>query len=508
MTLVKNGMNALDTQAIAVCLILGIGLWIIIANFWSWYRLSHIPGPRLASVSYAWVGYNTIKGLNYEAYQGLRAYGSLVRVGPNSLVSDDPDVFRRMSGIKSSYRRDTWYLATKFTYDMDTTFSIIDTAEHDKLKAKIIGGYSSRENPDLEASVDSQVLRLVDLIRRKYLSKGEDLCVADFAHLSRCFTMDVITRLGHGKPFGYLDEGDDIYGWLANVDKIQALMVSSMDIPWLRRITFSYIGLLLLGPKSTDRTGVGKVMGITKDLIVKRFNNEGPDTPDMFNGLIHRGVSQRELEAEALVQLIAGSDTTASTIQSTMLHIMTTPSVYGRLKTEIKQAVEQGKVSSPISQSEALRLPYLQAVIWEGYRIRNPVPYGQYKVVPPEGDTIDGLFVPGGTAVGHNTAALTRRKDIFGADVDIFRPERFLECSPEQKLAMDRALDITFGGGRWMCAGKSVAVMELNKVFFELLREFDFQLVNPVSPWAEQSYLINCHRDMFVKIAEPVPLNS
>jgi len=183
---------------------------------------------------------------------------------------------------------------------------------------------------------------------------------------------------------------------------------------------------------------------------------------------MRHGLTREELESEAMLQINAGADTTASTIRGTLMSIVTTPRVYQRLKAEIATAIEEKAVSSPIKHSEALKLPYLQAVIWEGYRLRPPVPYGHYKLVPPGGDTLNGLFIPGGTAIGHNTLALTRREDVFGRDVEVFRPERFLDCSEAQKLEMDRALDITFGGGRWTCAGKSVAIMELNKIFFEV----------------------------------------
>lgn len=100
--------------------------------------------------------------------------------------------------------------------------------------------------------------------------------------------------------------------------------------------------------------------------------------------------------------------------------------------------------------------------------MRPPAPYGHYKVVPPGGDTLGGIFVPGGTAIGHNSMALMRRKDIFGEDAAFFRPERFLEANETQRLEMDRTIDIHFGTGRWMCAGKSVAYTELYKIYFEV----------------------------------------
>lgn len=35
-------------------------------------------------------------------------------------------------------------------------------------------------------------------------------------------------------------------------------------------------------------------------------------------------------------------------------------------------------------------------------------------------------------------------------------------------MEMERAIDIAFGHGRWMCAGKRIAFMELSKVLFEV----------------------------------------
>ena len=154
------------------------------------------------------------------------------------------------------------------------------------------------------------------------------------------------------------------------------------------------------------------------------------------------------------------------------MYLSTSPHAYMRLKNEISDALSRGVVSPDraISFAQAQKLPYLQAVIWEGFRMCCPVNIGHYKVVPPGGDTVAGTSLPGGTAVGHNSLALTRNTKVFGENVHVFRPERFLEpeCDDETRVNRLRALDIVFGGGRWMCSGKTVALFELNKVTFEV----------------------------------------
>lgn len=180
------------------------------------------------------------------------------------------------------------------------------------------------------------------------------------------------------------------------------------------------------------------------------------------------GLSQLECEVEILFMFIAGSDTTAAAMKITMLHILSTPRVYGRLKAEISTALRAGRASSPITIAEARELPYLQAVIYEGLRIRPVTMAALAKQVPPGGDTVDGVFIPGGTSIGTNGSALLRDRDMFGPDADVFRPERFLGIAEADLVELRRNVELTFGYGRWMCAGKPIALMELNKVYFEV----------------------------------------
>jgi cytochrome P450 len=80
------------------------------------------------------------------------------------------------------------------------------------------------------------------------------------------------------------------------------------------------------------------------------------------------------------------------------------------------------------------------AVIHEALRIHPNTGLILERVVPTEGAIIDNHALPGGTIVGVNSWVLHRNLDIFGLDVDVFRPERWLE-SPEQKvLEMKRYL--------------------------------------------------------------------
>lgn len=100
--------------------------------------------------------------------------------------------------------------------------------------------------------------------------------------------------------------------------------------------------------------------------------------------------------------------------------------------------------------------------------MRPPAPSMFPKSVPKGGDTINGKFVPEGTAIGMNTPSMMRSFKGFGPDRDMFQPERFSEASEQERIRMERTIDLLFGYCRWMCAGKPVALMELNKLVFEV----------------------------------------
>lgn len=87
----------------------------------------------------------------------------------------------------------------------------------------------------------------------------------------------------------------------------------------------------------------------------------------------------------------------------------------------------------------------------------------------PNGDYVEGRFIPPGTRVAHSIWAVTHDVTVFGRDADIFRPERWIEADPATtRIKMQKQTELVFGYGRWGCAGKTIAFIELNKVFVEV----------------------------------------
>jgi hypothetical protein len=168
-----------------------------------------------------------------------------------------------------------------------------------------------------------------------------------------------------------------------------------------------------------------------------------------------------------------------------MLFVMSNVQIYKSLQAEIDSFTPRDSI---ISDEEAKGLPYLQAVIKEGARMWPPATGLMSKLAPPEGDTFNGVFIPGGTEIGQCAWSIFRSKKIFGEDAAIFRPERWLQAEGEKLEVMERTLGLLWGFGKYSCLGKNIAIMELNKVFFVVS---DFLLTpDQIYPLGSRPFLV------------------
>ncbi|KFA80667.1 hypothetical protein S40288_01777 [Stachybotrys chartarum IBT 40288] len=469
----------------------------------AWYRLRHIKGPFLASFSYFWMLYISMKHNQSDSCGDLaNKYGNLVRIGPSDVLTTDPSVIRRMNAARSRYGKSNWYKPLRFSSDYAFMFSLTDLGVHDRLKAQTSHGYAGKEVPTIEQDVSEQIQILVELIRRKYTSTKE-FVPADLALLSQYFTLDAISKISFGEAFGYLKTERDTYGYMQTGDDIIFANSLAANVPWLGKILGISAVNNVVAPRSTDKQGMGVILGLAEDLVARRFAPDAKDEMDMLGSFKRHGLTAGECRAEIPFQILAGSDTTARAIRGTLLYLMSSPRDYRALQKEIDDGISQGIISNPAQACEGRNLPYLQGVIYEGLRLSLPATVLAMKEAPPEGDYIDDQFIPGGTRIGVAIKGVMRSTSIFGADAGLFRPERWLNLDPAQRRNMVDTAELIFGYGRFGCSGKPVALMELNMIFIELLRNFDFQIVNPQKP-IEKS--INAQtwvdKGMWVKITD------
>ncbi|QIW99451.1 hypothetical protein AMS68_004969 [Peltaster fructicola] len=434
-------------------------------------------------------------------------YGSTARISPGTLITCDPDLVRTMNAVRSPYTRGVWYSALKLHPDIDNITSHTNESIHADLRSRMAPGYSGKENTQMEKDVDAQLMSLLALLDEKYLAKPEEgqFRVLDLARVTNFFTLDVISSIAFGQTFGFLAKDEDPFGYIENLSRLlPAIIVFGVYTELTKLLNLSFIKAAL--PKSSDKQGLGRVMGFAKARVDERFGDKKIERRDMLGSFIRKGLCQQQLESETLTQIIAGSDSTASALRMALHLIATSPPILSRLLQEVEHAIDAGRISRPVIQdSEARRLPYLQACIKEGLRVYPPVTGILAKQVPPEGAWIDvdGVkkFAPAGTQIGWNPWGITRNKVIFGEDSDIFRPERWMpkdisQAEQDRVARMTDTVGLVFGYGRFGCLGRGVATMELNKAVIEILLRYNLQSCNLGKPFDEKAVGFWIHDNM------------
>ena len=327
--------------------------------------------------------------------------------------------------------------------------------------------YSGREIVDLEEKVDANIAALVNLLEESYLSAPTETKAFDLAQKVQYFTADTIGDIAFGKPIGFLQTNSDMYDYLKTSAEAFPFFTVLSLFPWLMNIlALDFVKKYM--PSAKDTVGMGRIMGLAQETVEKRYPpKEGEVHQDMLGSWIRHGLTKEEAKSETVLQILAGAETTATAIRMMLFHVYSNPRVLSRLRAEIRDA----RPSSPITNAEASSLPYLQAVIKEAIRICPSITGEMLKDVPPEGDTYNGMFLPGGTAIGYSTMAMMMDKKTFGEDAAAFRPERFLTAegaTEDEAQLRDAVVEGVFAYGRWRCLGRNIAQLEMNKVLPEV----------------------------------------
>lgn len=152
---------------------------------------------------------------------------------------------------------------------------------------------------------------------------------------------------------------------------------------------------------------------------------------------------------------MAGADSTSITMRSVFYFLMKNTRVLDQARAEVDAAFESGALSSPVQYSQAMVLPYLNAVVKEAIRLFPAFSVSQPRYAPAHGIELCGKFIPSGYTVGLNPAIIQHDAGVFGDDAHEFNPERWLE-SAERTRSMDKAI-LGWGAGTRTCVGRPVS---------------------------------------------------
>ncbi|KAK3208388.1 hypothetical protein GRF29_77g542869 [Pseudopithomyces chartarum] len=352
-----------------ISILLGaIAIYFTIYRLIDWRRLRNIPGPTIAGWTDAWLLRHVISGrLCTKLTDICNQYGPLVRIGPNWVVCGDPFEIQKIWGIRSGYSRAEWYKATRLNPEDDNVLTTLDNKAHHRLRALLAPAYAAKGMKDQERVVDEQIENLINLIERRYISSESILKRCNLSRVMQYLTQDIITAVGFGKATGYLEADEDFLGVLETCEKLLAPAHIIMFLPKVRRILESrFLGPLI--PKPKGNRGIGGLLNLIRSHVDTRYGDAKTQKNDMLQSFVESGLRRPQVEAESLVTLFGGTDTTSTALRMTIFFLSTNVQALHRLQREVDAEVDNA-ARPVITDSHVKTLPYLQACIREGMRL-------------------------------------------------------------------------------------------------------------------------------------------
>ncbi|KAF5570619.1 pisatin demethylase cytochrome P450 [Fusarium pseudoanthophilum] len=284
---------------------------------------------------------------------------------------------------------------------------------------------------DYEPRVTKYTTQLLDRLNEM---QGMTINASDWLNF---YSFDVMGDLAFGKSFNMLRDGVNHY-FLSSLHGSMKMVGALAHISWV-------IPILKLIPavNSEDRQFWAWISG-----QVEERSKMKPDNPDVFAWILEEyerspktHQAKLNVEAEAYLIAVAGSDTTAATLTGLLFELATNPSQIIKLREEIDQYFMDREHADHTSLSYLI---HLNAVIDESLRLHPPVPSGLQRVTPPQGLMVGDTFIPGNTIVQVPMHTIQR--------------------------------------GRYSCVGKQLGLMEVRYVIAHVIRAFDVRLGEGQTP--------------------------
>ncbi|KAI1078502.1 cytochrome P450 [Whalleya microplaca] len=476
---------------VVVTITIAVSLWFFLSYQFS--PLKQYPGPLLAGFTNLWRIYlATTAEFGPRMKKLHEKYGPVVRIGPNLLDLDIPELIKVIYGTDGKWVKSDFYKITssvidgKITYNM---FSETDIVQHARFKRPVVRHYSLGSVLAVEPIMDQVIADFCKHLETRFIAQDKSF---DLGSWLTYYAWDFVSAVTFSKRFGYMDKGFDFDGTISiNVQTFNYLAYVG-QIPWLDHC-LDKNPIVRLGPPN-----LANATRAAAESLFPRLKGEDPNfdpnKPDFLQYFIDSKTSHPDvvdnptIMTYLLLNLLAGADTTLISIHALLYHTLRNPRVLNRLTEEVLAANINS--SHPAPYSTARTLPYLEAITREAMRMHPAVSMQLERIVPKSGLTLpDGRFIPGGSLVGINPYVMGRNFKIYGDDTEEFRPERWLRREDEgddefqARMRLWNATDLSFGSGSRICVGRHLALMEMYKIVATLIAKYEIQLVDPEEKW-------------------------
>ncbi|KAE8384363.1 cytochrome P450-domain-containing protein [Aspergillus alliaceus] len=454
------------------------------------WRLRDIPSPGFAAFSNLWLMLQARHGKRFLVVdEEHKKRGKLVRIAPRHISIADDEAIQAVYGHGNGFLKADFYDA--FVSIRRGLFNTRSRAEHTRKRKTVSHTFSTKSIGQFEQYIHSNIELFVRQWTRlaSTTSQANGYATLDALNWFNYLAFDIIGDLAFGAPFGMLEKGQDIAEMRKCPDD-KPKYVRAVEVLNRRGEVSATLGacpgLIRWAKWIPDRffkeglEAVEHLAGIAVARVNERLRPEvmeGNTRVDLLARLMEgrdgagEKLGREELTAEALTQLIAGSDTTSNTSCAILYWCLTTEGVVERLHEVLDGAIPRD-VEVP-DYGMVKDIPYLQWVIWETMRIHSTSAMGLPREIPAGNPpvTISGHTFYPGDVLSVPSYTIHRSKEIWGPDAEQFVPERW---DPARLTARQKAAFIPFSTGPRACVGRNVAEMELLVICGTVFRLFDF----------------------------------
>ncbi|KAI0030265.1 cytochrome P450 monooxygenase [Vararia minispora EC-137] len=484
--------------------------------------LRRFPGPFFAQFTDFWLGSVASSGRRCETIYALHEkYGPLVRIAPNHVSLADPDALHAVYAHGSNLMKSDFY--DVFVTITPGLFNTRDRAAHARKRKIISHAFSLKSVLDFQPIIHVHLKTLLYHWDRicEQSAKGCDGEVGDCRWVGRdgrawfdCFpwwgylSFDIIGDLCFGSPFGMLAAAADAvpvveeqssaiaqYGQKAPQAESQTVkyFIPAVRVLHKRGAHAASAGVLrpfwraiinrIVPWYSTGHKASQDLTRMAIAAVAKRLATPVSDRIDILSRLregkdeFGEPLGPEELTAEAQTLMLAGSDTTTNTLTAAMYYLAGHPVCQRKLQHELDEALATEASEIPFFES-IKNLEYLNAVMSETLRLHSVLGQGVERVVPKEGVTVLGQYFAEGTVLSVPSYNLHHNEAVWGEDVNVFRPERWLE----QDMSATSKAFYPFSFGPRACVGRNLALMDIPVVIATMMRRYDFVLEDMSAP--------------------------
>jgi cytochrome P450 len=176
--------------------------------------------------------------------------------------------------------------------------------------------------------------------------------------------------------------------------------------------------------------------------------------------------TQAELNSNANLIILAGADTTSSTMTQIFRVLAKEQKILKRIQKEVDHLCGNGE---RLTVESTRNLPYVNAVVNEALRLFNPIPC-IHAVTSSSVVQINDMYLPGDVQVQIPHLVLMTDERYFPQG-DKFITEQWTNDRPD--LLLDRVVYIRFGYGVHSCVGKQLALNEIRLTISRVAKDFN-----------------------------------